>query len=111
MAKRKKLKKEKKEKKSGSSHVTVDSSVSRDKLVDLLANSLNKSSDSGKIAFTLDVGDDPSQISDWVSTGVTELDIAISNQKDGGFPCGRIVELTGLEGCVTEDTEIDIIIE
>jgi len=33
----------------------------------------------------------------WVSTGCSILDLAISNRPNGGFPVGRISEVTGLE--------------
>ena len=77
-------------------------------LANLLHESLNVGGE--QIAFLLNE-DNPSQIDDWVSTGCDTLDIAISNRPNGGLPVGRIVEITGLESCVTEDTEIDVIIE
>ena len=43
---------------------------------------------------------DPHVISDvkeWISTGSSMLDLAISNRPHGGFPVGRIIEITGLE--------------
>lgn len=84
-----------KEKKKKSIETEIDSS--RDELANSLAESLNKSSDQGKIAFFLDAQDDPSQILDWVSTGNDILDLAIANRAHGGVPGGRITELTGLE--------------
>jgi recombination protein RecA len=69
----------------------------RDDLAVQLAESLNKKSSDGKIAFFLDAQDDPSQIMDWISTGNDILDLAISNRSHGGVPSGRITELTGLE--------------
>lgn len=73
--------------------------VSSDNLLENLANELNKANkDSGKVAFFLDEQEDPSSITDWVSTGSSILDLAISNRPDGGLPCGRITEITGLEG-------------
>ena len=51
----------------------------------------------GKVAFFLSEGDDPSLISDWIPTGSSLLDLAISNRPNGGIPVGRITELTGLE--------------
>ena len=53
----------------------------------------------------------PSDVKDFVSTGATLLDYAISNRKGGGVPVGKITEIAGLEGCVTADTEIEVIIE
>jgi recombination protein RecA len=86
-------------KKGNSSRVSVDVKSERDDLVDLIAKSINTANkDLGKIAFTLDAQEDPSQISDWVSTGVADLDLAIANRPNAGFPCGRMTEITGLEG-------------
>lgn len=69
-----------------------------DDLANVLAESLNKAyKDEGKVAFFLSEGDDPSLISDWISTGSSLLDLAISNRPNGGIPVGRITELTGLE--------------
>ena len=84
----------------------------KDTLLDSLAMELNKGNkDGGKIAYSLEEQDDPSSITDWVSTGSSILDLAISNRPNGGLPVGRISELTGLEGCVTEDTLIKVIID
>ena len=49
-------------------------------------------------AFFLD-GDTkaPSEVRGWVGSGSSRLDLAISNRKEGGFPVGRITEITGLE--------------
>jgi recombination protein RecA len=69
----------------------------RDDLAISLAETLNKVNGGDKVAFFLDAQEDPSQILDWVSTGNSLLDLACSNRPNGGFPCGRIVELTGLE--------------
>ncbi len=71
----------------------------RDVLADLIVAAANKAQkDGSKVAFYLDEQEDPSMICDWVSTGSTLLDLAISNRKNGGLPVGRIVELNGLEG-------------
>ncbi|MEK9767569.1 MAG: ATPase domain-containing protein [Betaproteobacteria bacterium] len=70
----------------------------RDELAESLADSLNKKSD-GKVAFFLDGFDTtPTDLDEFVSTGATMLDLAISNRPHGGVPLGRIMELTGLEG-------------
>jgi recombination protein RecA len=75
-----------------------DADKSKDELVNSLADVVNKSmKDAGKVAFFLDEEDDPSQITDWISTGNDLLDLAISNRPNGGLPVGRIVELSGLE--------------
>lgn len=70
-----------------------------DNLLERLADELNRSNkDGGKVAYFLDEKDDPSTISDWVGTGSSILDLAISNRPNGGLPVGRIVEFNGLEG-------------
>lgn len=66
-------------------------------LVDILAESINKKSDEGKVAFFLDAQEDSSQILDWVPTGNDILNLAIGNRPNAGVPVGRITELTGLE--------------
>lgn len=84
-----------------------------DALSQTIYDSLNKLfKDSGKSAFFLDGSEStPMDLDQFVSTGSDMLDLAISNRKHGGIAVGRITELTGLEGCVTEDTLVDIEIE
>ena len=80
-------------------HVTQNDSPQRDELVEMLANELNKANkDGGKIAYFLDEQENPAEISDWISTGSSILDLAISNRPHGGLPVGKMVELNGLEG-------------
>ena len=72
--------------------------LKKDELANILADALNKQyKDSGNVAFFLSKQDDPSIITEWVSTGIYELDLAISNRANGGIPAGRITEITGLE--------------
>lgn len=68
-----------------------------DELSSILADTVNSGVD-GQVAFFLE-GDEsaPPNVSGWVSTGQSILDIAISNKPEGGLPVGRITELTGLE--------------
>ena len=40
----------------------------------------------------------PTDVTDWISTGSTILDLAVSNKPDGGLAAGRITEINGLEG-------------
>ena len=71
-----------------------------DALANTLADSINKQfkGQALKTAFFLDGDDDaPSNVKDWISTGCDSLDLAISNRPNGGFPVGRITEITGLE--------------
>ena len=72
----------------------------RDELTGILADSLNKkfSKTHHRVAYFLDGSEDsPTDVNDWVSTGSTVLDLAISNRPNGGLPVSKIVEITGLE--------------
>lgn len=70
----------------------------RDELASLLADSLNKQFKDFKAAHFLDGAEDtPTDLTEWVSTGSTLLDLAISNRPNGGLPVGRIAELQGME--------------
>lgn len=87
-------------KKTSSKHIELDSKgVERDELAVLLQKELNKAQkDGSKVAYFLDEEENPWEIVEWVSTGATMLDLAISNRPHGGLPVGKIVELSGLEG-------------
>ena len=79
--------------------VTKDTSGQRDELIEMLANELNKANkDGGKIAYFLDEEENPAEVSDWIGTGSSLLDLAISNRPHGGLPVGKMVEFNGLEG-------------
>ena len=70
----------------------------RDELASLLADSLNKQFKDFKAAHFLSGEEDtPTDLTEWVGTGSTLLDLAISNRPNGGFPVGRIIELQGME--------------
>jgi len=70
----------------------------RDELAGVLADTLNKQFRDMKVAYFLDGTDTtPTDIKDFVSTGSTMLDLAISNKPDGGIAVGRITEINGLE--------------
>lgn len=72
--------------------------VERSELAELVHKALNKASADGtKVAYFLDEEEDPSMVSDWISTGSTLLDLAISNRKKGGLPVGRIIEISSQE--------------
>lgn len=80
--------------------VVTDSPSTKENLADLLKDSLNEKfkKSNGKVAYFLDGSEEtPTDLTHWVSTGSTILDIAISNRKSGGLPFGRIVELMGME--------------
>jgi recombination protein RecA len=68
-------------------------------LAQQIADNLNKKYKDQKVAFFLDDDseDAPTNITGWVSSGATMLDVAVSNRPFGGFPIGRITEITGLE--------------
>ena len=70
----------------------------RDELASILADSLNKKFKDFKAAHFLDGQEEtPTDLTEWVGTGSSLLDLAISNRPNGGFPVGRIVELQGME--------------
>jgi len=71
----------------------------RDELAEILAGELNKQFKSHQVAYFLDgVQETPTDVKDWISTGSTLLDLAISNKPHGGLAAGRIAEINGLEG-------------
>jgi len=70
----------------------------KDDLAGVLADSLNKKFKDYKVAYFLDGAQEtPTDIREFVSTGSTMLDLAISNRPNGGIAVGRITELNGLE--------------
>ena len=78
----------------------VDEAELEDDLASVLADNLNKKfkSSNYKVAYFLEGdSDSPSDVNEWISTGSTMLDLAISNRPNGGLPVGRIIEITGLE--------------
>ena len=70
----------------------------KDELAQVLSDSLNKNFKEMKVAYFLDGSDtSPSDITEWVSTGASMLDLSISNRSNGGIAVGRITEINGLE--------------
>ena len=70
----------------------------KDELASALADNLNKQFKDTKVAYFLDGSDiTPTDIKDFVSTGSTLLNLAISNKPNGGVAVGRITEINGLE--------------
>lgn len=59
-----------------------------------LIKSLNKERGT-RVAYNLSCDDSPTHVNRWISTGSTQLDYIIANQKNGGLPEGRIVEIFG----------------
>ena len=70
----------------------------KDELANVIADELNKQFKHQKVAYFLDEGSNPTDVTDWISTGSTMLDLAISNKPNGGVAVGKITELNGLEG-------------
>ena len=71
-----------------------------DELGSLIADTINKQfkSQNLKTAYFLEGETDaPTIVKEWIGSGSTILDLAISNRKNGGFPVGRVCEITGLE--------------
>ena len=72
----------------------------RDELASVLSTSLNIQfkKDYPKVAYFLDGSDEtPTDVTDFISTGSSMLDLAISNRPNGGIAIGRITEINGLE--------------
>lgn len=63
-----------------------------------------------EVAYDLH-NESPTEVKQWIPTGSRWLDSIICRGKLGGVPCSKISELSGLESCVFEDTEIEVIIE
>jgi len=73
-------------------------SNTKDGLEGLLADTLNKKFSNQKVAYFLDGSDTtPTDIREFLSTGSSILDLAISNRPNGGIAVGRITEINGLE--------------
>ncbi len=73
--------------------------LKKNELAEIIADDLNKQFKHQQVAFFLDSdGGTPTDVTDWVSTGSSMLDLAISNRPYGGFPVGKITEINGLEG-------------
>ena len=70
----------------------------KDNLAGIIANELNKQFKHQKVAYFLEEDENPTDVTDFISTGSTMLDLAISNRPNGGIAVGKITELNGLEG-------------
>jgi len=72
--------------------------MSKEDLAKVIQSELNKQFKHQKVAYFLEEGGNPTDVTGWISTGSTMLDIAISNKPNGGVAVGKITELNGLEG-------------
>ena len=70
----------------------------KDELAGVIADELNKQFKHQKVAYFLEEDENPTDVTDFISTGSTMLDLAISNRPNGGIAVGKITELNGLEG-------------
>ena len=59
-----------------------------------LIKSLNKERGT-RVAYNLSCDESPTHVNRWISTGSKQLDYIIANNKNGGLPEGRIVEIFG----------------
>lgn len=62
-----------------------------------LSKDLNKKFKDNPIVLSATTADSVTSVKRWVSTGCEMLDLAISNEKVGGYPCGRVSVLFGKE--------------
>ena len=72
--------------------------MSKEDLAKVIQGELNKQFKHQQVAYFLEEGGNPTDVTGWISTGSTMLDIAISNRPNGGVAVGKITELNGLEG-------------
>jgi len=73
--------------------------LEKDELADVIADELNKQFKTHQVAYFLGSNkNSPTDVKEWISTGSSILDIAISNKPNGGIGVGKITELNGLEG-------------
>ena len=72
--------------------------ATKDELASVIAGELNKQFKHQQVAFFLDEGSSPTDVTGWISTGSSMLDLAISNKAYGGIAVGKITEINGLEG-------------
>lgn len=75
----------------------ISSTVIPDDFSAELIRQINKEHNE-KIAFNLGTDDAPTVVKRWIPTGCRQLDYIVSNQRNGGLPEGRIVEILGLSG-------------
>jgi recombination protein RecA len=70
----------------------------QEELSSAIVDAINKKFKDGHIAYIIGNEETPTDLVDFIGTGSSILDVAISNRPHGGIACGRITELTGLEG-------------
>ena len=88
--------------------------MANENITSAISRSINRKSnkeDGRKVAFRLDDTENASEVDHWISTGSTVLDLMISNQEGGGLPTGKIATFYGSSGCLTGDTEVEVLVE
>lgn len=75
-----------------------DNNQQQEELASAVVDAINKKFKDGQIAYLIGHENTPTDLTDFIGTGSSLLDIAISNRAHGGIACGRITEVTGLEG-------------
>jgi len=76
-------------------NVVVDVDDGIDDLTSSLISDINKEFGQ-RVAYNLAHDEAPTVVKRWISTGSKLLDYAIANRSGGGYPEGRIIEITGL---------------
>ena len=66
-----------------------------DDIASQLIKDLNKTFGT-RVAYNLSEDEAPTIVKRWIDTGSIQLDYAIRNNSDGGYPEGRIIEISGL---------------
>lgn len=79
-----------------SEKVTDESSV--DNLASSLIKDLNREFGM-RVAYNLNESTAPTIVKRWIDTGSIQLNYMIANMKNGGYPEGRIIEISGLPSC------------
>jgi recombination protein RecA len=73
----------------------VKSKTEVDTMMSSLIRDINKEFGT-RIAYNLSEMDAPTVVKRWIDTGSIQLNYAIRNAMDGGYPEGRIIEISGL---------------
>ena len=88
-----------KKEKEDKNELSIEQETDSVKLSKLLIKSLNRDEDKdGKLAWNLATDlDNPTAVTEWIDTGSTLLNYAISNLRNGGIPVGKLTEISGEE--------------
>ena len=84
----------KKEKQTSEVEVAVSKKSEVDDMMKDLISSINKEFGT-RVAFNLSEMDAPTIVKRWIDTGSIQLNYAIKNALGGGYPEGRIIEISG----------------